>query len=108
MCLTFRLWNKCYPSRELLSLRGFYERLKEYVLGKGKDYEFSRLEIRHALQVSKTSQHTYMNQLLELEYIGQIGGHINRGYKYKIVYWDDNEKIRRKVGKYLNDQLEGL
>ncbi len=90
------------------SLRNFYEKLKSYVLSKGKGYEFTRLEIRQALKVSKTQQHSYMNQLLELEYIQQVGGHVNRGFKYKIQYWDNNEKLRNDIREYLNTQLGDL
>ncbi len=90
------------------SLRGFYEKLKAYVLKEGKEYEFSRFEIRKALQVSKTQQHSYINQLLNLEYIQQIGGYANRGFKYKIQYWDNNQKLRKDVRTYLNDQIEKL
>ena len=90
------------------SLRGFYEELKKYVLSNDKDYEFSRLEIRHALNLSKSSQHRYFNQLLDLEYLQQVGGYSNRGYKYKVVYWDDNEKQRAKINDYLSKQLKDL
>ena len=90
------------------SLRDFYERLKKYVLQKGKSYAFSRLEIRQALKVSKTQQHSYLRQLLALEYICQAGGYANRGFKYKIVYWDNNEKLRSDIGHYLNAQIDKL
>ena len=90
------------------SLRSFYEGLKEYVLKNGKEYAFTRFEIRQALKVSKTQQHSYMNQLLDLEYIVQTGGYVNRGFKYKIQYWDNNEKLRNGIREYLNKQIEAL
>ena len=90
------------------SLRMFYEGLKKYVLQKGKEYTFTRFEIRQALKVSKTQQHSYMNQLLDLEYIVQTGGYVNRGFKYKIQYWDNNEKLRSDIRTYLNNQIEKL
>ena len=43
------------------SLRHFYERLKTYVLAKGKGYAFTRLEVRQALKIGKTLQHNYIN-----------------------------------------------
>jgi hypothetical protein len=90
------------------SLRSFYEKLKSYVQSKGKDYEFTRLEVRQALKVSKTQQHSHMNQLLALEYICQVGGYANRGFKYKVEYWDNNEKLRGDIRTYLNNQIETL
>ena len=90
------------------SLRDFYEKLKKYVLDKGKEYEFTRLEVRQSLKVSKTQQHSYMNQLLDLEYLQQMGGYANRGFKYKIQYWDNNEKLRSDIRTYLNKQIEAL
>ncbi len=90
------------------SLRNFYERLKSYVKSKSKEYEFTRREIRQNLKVSKTRQHTYITQLLDLEYIRFTHGYANRGYKYKIVYWDNSEKLRTKIKEYLKSQLENL
>ena len=90
------------------SLRNFYEKLKSHVLQKGKEYAFTRLEVRQSLKVSKTQQHGYMNQLLELEYLQQVGGYANRGYKYKIQYWDNNVKLRSDIRAYLNNQIEKL
>lgn len=90
------------------SLRQFYEGLKAYVYKKGKDYEFTRIEVRKALNISKTKQHQYINELLELEYIFQSSGYANKGYRYRIDYWDDNEKLRKKIRTDLNKQLESL
>jgi DNA primase catalytic core len=58
--------------------------------------------------VSKTQQHSYMNQLLDLEYIYQAGGYANRGFKYKIQYWDNNEKLRNDIRQYLDKQVANL
>lgn len=90
------------------SLRDFYEKLKTYVLEKGKDYEFTRIEVRKALNMSKTKQHQFMNQLLELEYIFQSSGYANKGFRYRIDYWDDNEKLRKQLRESLNNQLNKL
>ncbi|PIQ14665.1 MAG: hypothetical protein COW67_12605, partial [Flavobacteriales bacterium CG18_big_fil_WC_8_21_14_2_50_32_9] len=53
------------------SLRDFYEKLKKYVLAKGKEYEFEQREIRQSFRISKTQMHRNINSLLELEYIAK-------------------------------------
>ena len=93
------------------SLRMFYERLKEYVKSKGENhqnYSFSQREIRQALNVSKTQLQRYIHDLNELEYIEQTGGYANKGYQYKISYWDNVEKLREKVKRHLQGQLDQL
>ncbi|MFT6130478.1 MAG: DNA primase [Neolewinella sp.] len=87
------------------ALRYFYERLKTYVLERGREYEFTRREVRQALRISKTQQHAYMTQLLDLEYLKQSGGYANRGLTYKVVYWDDSAALRTKIKADLSDQL---
>jgi DNA primase len=94
------------------SLRQFYERLKTYVKTKGNGhhdtYEFSQREIRHALHVSKTQLHRYLQDLMALEYIRQSGGFANRGFNYKVLYWDNVSAIRAKVKRHLEGQLDQL
>jgi len=90
------------------SLRSFYERLKEYVGGKGKDYEFTRLELRQALKVSNTQLHRNLGKLITLEYAYQSGGHDNRGHKYRIRHWDDSERLRGEIRRFLDEQLDRL
>jgi len=94
------------------SLRQFYEQLKSYVKTKGnghhESYEFSQREIRHALHISKSQLHRYMQDLIQLEYIRQAGGHINRGFNYKVMYWDNIAAIRAKVKRHLQGQLDQL
>ncbi len=79
------------------SLRQFYERLKGYIKGMGGDhydtYSFGQREVRMALNVSKSQLQRYIYDLLSLEYIAMSGGYINRGYRYRIVYWDDITRI---------------
>jgi DNA primase len=87
------------------SLRLFYENLKGYILPKGKEYEFTRREVRQALQVSKTQQHSYLTRLEELEYIKQSGGYVNRGLHYKISHWDSYTALRAKIKDHLEGQL---
>lgn len=93
------------------SLRLFYESLKDYIKGKGENhqnYSFGQREIRQALNVSKTQLHRYMHDLIELEYIQQTGGYANRGYEYKISYWDNVQALRAKVKRHLQGQLDQL
>jgi len=94
------------------SLRQFYERLKEYVKGKGKEYKsyaFGRKEIRDALRVSKTQQHRFLSDLSELEYICYCGGSEGRnGHKYKVLVWDDMGALRGRIKRYLHGQLSQL
>jgi DNA primase len=94
------------------SLRQFYERLKTYVKTKGnghhQTYEFNQREIRHALHVSKSQLHRYLQDLISLEYIRQTGGFANKGFNYKVLYWDNIAAIRAKVKRHLQGQLDQL
>ena len=92
------------------SLRQFFESLKEYILQKEnpQNYEFTQREIRHALHLSKTQLHRYMNELVELEYLQQTGGYANRGFKYKVSYWDNIQKLKNEIKNYLFEQIDNL
>lgn len=94
------------------SLRQFYERLKTYVKTKGnghhQSYEFSQREIRHSLHLSKSQLQRYLNDLIQLEYIRQAGGFANRGFNYKVLYWDNIQALRSKVKRHLQGQLDQL
>lgn len=89
------------------SLRQFFESLKAYVLTKGKDYEFTRFEVRKATGVSKTQQHRYLSRLVGLEYLRQLG-FANRGYRYRIAHWDDQGALRQRIRTRLNEQIAEL
>jgi DNA-binding MarR family transcriptional regulator len=93
-------------------LRQFYERLKTYVKLRAAEhhlsYEFGQREVRQALNVSKTQLHRYLNDLEQLEYIRRSGGYANRGFNYKVVYWDNINVLRSKVKRYLQGQLDQL
>jgi DNA primase len=94
------------------SLRQFYERLKLYIKTKGnghhESYEFGQREVRQALQVSKSQLHRYLQDLTQLEYIRQSGGYINKGFNYKVLYWDNIQLLRAKVKRHLQGQLDQL
>lgn len=92
-------------------LRAFYEQLKEYIKTKGEQYEnyqFSQREVRHALKLSKSQLFRYITDLVELEYLQQSGGYANRGFKYKISWWDNIHALRSRIKKYLQDQIDSL
>jgi DNA primase len=88
------------------SLRQFFERLKKYV--KNDSQEFILREIRQELNISKTQIFRYIQTLLELEYIKQVGGFANKGIKYKISYWDNYQKLRAEIKDFLMLQIEEL
>lgn len=95
------------------SLRQFYEALKMYLQKQCKDRDkdkyktvgFSLREVRQAMQLSKTQVFRYTQDLLQLEYIEQCGGYGNRGFMYRISYWDHYEVMRMKIKEHLDDQL---
>ncbi|WP_258928787.1 hypothetical protein [Flavobacterium davisii] len=88
------------------SLRQFFERLKKHV--KNENQEFILRDIRQDLGISKTQIFRYIQTLLELEYIKQVGGFANKGIKYKISYWDNYQKLRAEIKDYLMNQIESL
>jgi DNA primase catalytic core len=90
------------------SLRDFYEKLKKYVLAKGKEYEFEQREIRQSFRMSKTQMHRNINSLLELEYIAKTYVSARNTFHYKISYWDNMEALRNRIKQDLNKQLEKL
>ena len=94
------------------SLRHFYEQLKTYVQGKAADhadsYAFTQREVRQALRISKSQLQRFLYELRGLEYIQLVGGHFNKGYHYKITYWDSLQALRSKVKRHLQGQLDQL
>lgn len=94
------------------SLRHFYEQLKQYLQkqynGKHQTAEFGLREIRQALKASKTQVFRYANDLTNLEYIRQSGGYQNKGFTYKICYWDNYQGMREKIKQSLDGQVKKL
>lgn len=88
------------------SLRQFFEAMKKYA--KSSSQELILREVRQSLNMSKTRLHRYINDLVQLEYIQQTGGYANKGYRYKITYWDDIEALRAKIKKQLDGQIDDL
>lgn len=89
------------------SLRQFYEQLKAFIGQRGRDYEFTRFEVREATGVGKTQQHHYIGKLVELSYIRQYG-HANRGFKYRIAHWDNYSGLRDRIKTHLGNQISAL
>ena len=94
------------------SLRQFFDKLKIYIeqqsQGKAKEYQFTQREIRLALNLSRGTCFRYMESLEQLEYVQKSGGYANKGFKYKMSFWDDIEKIKTKIKSELNKQLESM
>jgi DNA-binding Lrp family transcriptional regulator len=92
------------------SLRQFFEELKGYLLSneKDKDQTFTRRAIRQGLNRSKSQVQRFMYELQSLEYIKTVGGHVNKGYQYQIIYWDDNKALRKELKDHLQHQLNKL
>jgi DNA primase len=94
------------------SLRHFFEQLKNYLEKKYtqnyRQAEFSLREIRQALKTSKTQVFRYTSDLTRLEYIRPCGGYSNKGYTYKICYWDNYEALREKLRLRLDEQVKSL
>lgn len=90
------------------SLRHFYESLKQYVSKQGQQNSFELRAVRQALRISKTQLHRYIHDLTELAYIQQTGGYANKGYQYKILYWDNIEALRGRIRAGLQNQIDTL
>lgn len=94
------------------SLRQFYEQLKSYLQrqynGQHQATEFTLREIRQALGASKSQVFRYANDLCHLEYIRQSGGFSNKGFTYKISYWDNYQHMREKIRQSLDEQVKAL
>lgn len=88
------------------SLRQFFEKLKKFIKSSEKD--FIQREIRQEFNLSKTQLQRYINTLLELEYIKQVGGYNNTGIRYKVSYWDNYQKLRTEIKEYLLKQIKEL
>ena len=92
------------------STRQFFDGLKAYMSKecRGEHSTFTAREIRQAFNLSKTHTFRFLEGLLQLEYLVIEEGSANRGFKYKITYWDDFTKTREKVKSSLMLQLKQL
>lgn len=92
--------------------RKFFTDLKRYVIEKGGDkpneYWFTLRELRDEMAIAKTSCHRYMKPLQDMEYVEDDQGHKNTGLKYRIAYWEDIDKNRKKLKESISAQLQKL
>ncbi|MDR6571343.1 toprim domain-containing protein [Chitinophaga ginsengisegetis] len=94
------------------SLRQFYEQLKGWLQQQhGDKYQnavFGLREIRQSLKFSKTQVFRYASDLTRLEYMQVCGGHINRGFTYKLSYCDNYQLLRERISNYLASQIQSI
>lgn len=90
------------------SLRGFYEKVKSYILPKGKDYQFTQREIRQHLNISKAQCSRHFYSLLSMEYITSKFTGNQRKMCYTIDYWDNYAKLRAEIKDDINNQITEL
>lgn len=87
------------------SLRGFYEKVKNYIQPKGKDYQFTQREIRQHLNISKAQCSRHFYSLLSMEYITSKFTGNQRKMCYTIDYWDNYAKLRAEIKDDINNQI---
>ncbi len=85
------------------SLRQFFEKLKKSF----KDEHFNRFEAMEVTGFKKTQLQFYLNDLVRLEYLKQIG-FANKGFKYKISYSDNILRVRKDLKAAFEKQLYEL
>lgn len=90
------------------SLRGFYEKLKNYIQSKGKDYQFTQREVRQHLNISKAQCSRCFYSLLSMEYITAKFTGNQRKMCYTIDYWDNYAKLRAEIKDDINNQINDL
>lgn len=89
------------------SLRQFYEQLKIAIEKKGRNYAFTRFDVKQATGLGKTQLQYYLNKLVSLEYIRQEG-FANRGFTYRIVHWDNHKSLRQHLKNQLQAQVNKI
>ena len=85
------------------SLRQFFEKLKKAF----EHREFNRFEAMEITGFKKTQLQFYLNELVRLEYLKQIG-FANKGFKYKISYSDNIQRVRKDLKEAFAKQLQEL
>jgi hypothetical protein len=85
------------------SLRQFFEKLKKSF----KDEHFNRFEAMEVTGFKKSQLQVYLNDLVRLEYLKQIG-FANKGFKYKISYNDNIMRVRKDLKEEFAKQLQKL
>jgi len=85
------------------SLRQFFEKLKKAF----KEESFTRFDAMEVTGFKKTQLQFYLNDLVRLEYLKQIG-FANKGFRYKISYSDNIQKVRKDLKEAFGKQIEEL
>lgn len=85
------------------SLRQFFEKLKKAF----KEESFTRFDAMEVTGFKKTQLQFYLNDLVRLEYLKQIG-FANKGFRYKISYSDNIQKVRKDLKEAFAKQIKEL
>lgn len=85
------------------SLRQFFEKLKKTF----KEDSFTRFDAMEVTGFKKTQLQFYLNELVRLEYLKQIG-FANKGFKYKISYSDNIQRVRKDLKEAFEKQIKQL
>ena len=85
------------------SLRQFFEQLKKAF----KEESFTRFDAMEVTGFKKTQLQFYLNDLVRLEYLKQIG-FANKGFRYKISYSDNIQKVRKELKEAFAKQVDEL
>jgi DNA primase len=85
------------------SLRQFFEKLKKAF----KEESFTRFDAMEVTGFKKTQLQFYLNDLVRLEYLKQIG-FANKGFRYKISYSDNIQKVRKDLKEAFTRQIKEL
>ncbi len=85
------------------SSRQFFEKLKK---GFGEK-DFTRFEAMEVTGFKKSQLQVYLSDLVRLEYLKQFG-HGNKGFRYKVSYFDNNQRVREEMKEHFRKQIEEL
>ena len=84
-----------------VATRNFFEELKTYITEENGEKEFTQREIRSKVPVSRSALHRHITTLIKMEYIQVVSGTANKGYRYMISYFDNEQKLKQQL-------IEGL
>jgi DNA primase len=85
------------------SLRQFLETLKKPF----EERDFNRFEAMEVTGYKKSQLQVYLNELVRYGYLRQ-SGHPNKGFKYKMGYNDDIQKVREELKQHFTHILRQL
>jgi DNA primase len=85
------------------SLRQFLEKLKKSF----KDQDFNRFDAMEVTGFKKSQLQVYLNELVRYGYLKQTG-HPNKGFKYKLSYNDDIQKVRDNLKAHFTEQVRRI